>query len=80
MAGDEIGKIHRARVTFNDFDILMAAKMQPQLRRQHAVNLDGDQPPRPNGQRLSQLSASRPDLDHRGVADFAQRLYHSLCG
>ena len=73
MARDEVGEIHGARIAFDDFNVPLAGKLQPQLRRQHAVEFNGDQTPRAGSQRVGERAASRADLDHRGVADLAQR-------
>ena len=64
------GTQHRAEVdgqhvAFNDLHVRAGGKLHAQLRRQHAVEFDGNYPTGTVGEQGSQRATSGADLDHR---------------
>src|SRR5689334_5337198 len=67
-------------ISLDDFDVFKAPEVHAQLRRQHAVQLDGNQAAGAFGQLFSQSGAPGTDLHHSLIGDIAQSVHDALGG
>ena len=65
-------------IGLEDFNLRLFSKAKAQFGGQRRIDLDGDQPPAARSQNRCNCAVARADLDHRPLAERAQRVHNRV--
>ena len=79
--GSEQGmEVDGQNVAFDNLHVGLLGEIHAQLRRQHPIDFDCDQPPRPFRQGGSESAAPGADFKHRALRDITQGFHNAHGG